>query len=770
MTALCVIISLLILFVLADHIFPFRIDIPYSSILTDSKGTTINACLSNDDKWRMYTGLEEIPPAIKKAIVYKEDRFFYYHFGINPFSVARAIVKNIVRGKRTSGASTITMQVARLLEPKERTYGNKIIEMFRALQLEWHFSKDEILQLYLNLVPYGGNIEGVKAASLIYFNKMPDHLSIGEIAVLSIIPNNPNMLRPGKDNSLLHQERNKWLNRYKKAKLFAEQDIEDAKEEALKSSRHEIPRYAPHIAQRLFNQYPEKPVIHSTINFETQLKVESIVKEHINRWYFRNVKNAAVLVIDNKTGNVIAYAGSADFYNEEDGGQVDGIRAIRSPGSTLKPLIYGLAIDHGLITPKTVISDVPVYFSGYEPENYDGKYHGLVSVEYALSNSLNVPAVKILNELNPKFVIKSLISAGFQQVKTDRKNLGLSVALGGCGVTLEEMTRLYYALSNKGELKELNFLYKDQIAGKQKKAKRPMPVKLISEEAAYMITEILTKVTRPDLPMEWQNSVNLPKVAWKTGTSYGRRDAWSIGYNKNYTIGVWAGNFSGEGVPELSGSETASPLLFNIFNTLDYKSEANWYELPKGLESRIVCTVTGQVPAEFCNDLAIDYYIPGISSAKPCQHLKEVFISPDSSVSYCTSCRPQLGYIRALYPDYAPEVIAYFDEYRINYKKVPPHNGECERIFAGSAPIITSPLENAEYYVDETDSMQIALSCNAANDVEHVYWYINKHFYRQALPAEKLFFNATEGITEISCSDDKGRNSDIHIQIKKIRF
>ena len=770
-----VIPALVLFFLLIDLIFPLKVNMDYSTVIADADSTIMNAYLSKDDKWRMYTDLNEITPTLKKAIIFKEDKYFYYHFGVNPVAIFRSLVNNLASGKRTSGASTISMQVARLLEPKSRTYMNKLIEIFRSTQLEWHYSKNEILQLYLNLIPFGGNIEGVKAASMVYFSKMPDQLSIGEIAALSIIPNRPNTLKPGDNNELLEKERDKWLDRYLKAGLFPKQDILDAMEEPLKAFRHMLPDNAHHICQRLYDSGKGRHTIYSTIKLESQLKIEALVREHINRWYFRNIKNAAALVIDNRTGNVIAYVGSADFFNNEDAGQVDGVRAIRSPGSTLKPMIYGLAFDNGIVTPKSVISDVPVYFSGYEPENYDGKYHGLVNIEYALSNSLNVPAVKMMYALNTGTVVEALIKAGFRQIKTDRDNLGLSVALGGCGVTLEELTYLYHTLSNKGILKETRLLQNDIPMVHQRKKNEQIDDhqflnRILSEAAAFMVTEILTKVTRPDLPLEWQNSANLPKVAWKTGTSYGRRDAWSIGYNKNYTIGVWVGNFSGEGVPELSGADAAAPLLFNIFNTLDYGSEEDWYEIPEGLKSRIVCSVTGQVYSDFCDDLVIDYYIPSVSSSKSCQHLKEVFISPDSTVSYCMSCRPEFGYIKALYPNYAPEVIAYYEEYKINYQRIPPHNSECERIFSGKAPVITSPLNGSEYYVDATDSMQIALSCNASNDVEKVFWYINKRFFISTSSNERAFFSPREGRIEISCSDDKGRNTDIHIWVKKIEF
>ncbi len=550
------VVSYYMLFLFLSIFYSLKIDKDYSTIVLSRNNSLLHAFLTPGDKWRMYTELEEITPELKKAIVFKEDKFFYYHTGINPVSVVRAAINNFRKGKRTSGASTITMQVARLLEPKERTYINKLKEVFRATQLEMFFSKDEILQLYLNLVPYGSNIEGVKSASVIYFGKMPDHLSIGEIAALSIIPNRPASLKLGNNNDYIVRERNKWLTRYRKAELFESKYIDDALIEPLTASRREIPRLAPHLCYRLKTQFPNEKIIRTTLNLEFQYKTEQIVKEYSQRHYFQNIKNATAIIIDNPTREVLAYIGSADFKNDEDGGQVDGIRAVRSPGSTLKPLLYGIAIDRGAITPKTVITDVPVSFSGYEPENYNEKFNGNITIENALASSLNVPAVKILAAVSPQTMISRLVEANFHTIKQQKDDLGLSLVLGGCGVTLEELTSLYCALANQGVYGSFKYTI-DQ----DKKVTKLV----LSKESAFIITEILTQLKRPDLPVHWDNTMHTPKIAWKTGTSYGRRDAWSIGYNKNFTIGVWVGNFSGEGVPELSGAAKATPLLFQLF-------------------------------------------------------------------------------------------------------------------------------------------------------------------------------------------------------------
>ncbi len=740
---------------------PYNTEVEYSPVVLSEEKQLLHSYLTSDDKWRMYTTLAEITPTLRKAIVYKEDQYFYYHFGVNPVSVCRAAINNMVFGKRTSGASTITMQVARLLHPAQRTYANKLLEVFRAMQLEWRYTKDEILQMYLNLVPYGSNIEGVKAASLIYFEKMPDHLSLAEITALAIIPNRPSSLRLGHNNAYIRDERNRWLTRFGQGQVFADNAIEDAKSEPLTARRHQLPGFAPHWARRIKKEFSNENIIHTSVALQNQLKVEAIVKQYVQQLYNRRIYNAAALVVDNETMQVKAYVGSADYHNPVDGGQVDGIQAVRSPGSTLKPMLYGMAIDQGLVTPKTIVTDVPVNFSGYQPQNYQENFNGKVTVEYALAHSLNIPAVKVLDQLHPGIFVEALARAGFQQVEKDKNHLGLSTVLGGCGATLEELVRLYAALAHHGSYAPLQFLHGDTLQSTSQ---------VLSPSAAYMISEILTDVVRPDLPAQWKNAANLPKVAWKTGTSYGRRDAWSIGFNKKHTIGVWVGNFSGEGVQELTGAEIAAPLLFHIFNTIDRESSKDWFSMPKGVNFRYVCAESGRVPGENCTQQQLDYFLPGISDYQTCDHLRHVYVSADSSRSYCTTCLPPAGYVKALYPNHQPEMLDYFEQHQISYTHIPEHNPDCERLFTTSAPKITSPVDGLEYMVDKTDSLQLMLSSQTANNVNQVFWYINNRYYRSSPANESIYFTPDEGNVKISCTDDKGRNTDIFIEVKKVRF
>ncbi len=749
--------ALFLLFLLLNLLFPLPDKVEYSTVITDDRGEILNAYLTRDEKWRMRTELEEISPLLRKTIIAKEDRYFYSHPGVNLFAIARAAVRNILRLKRTSGASTITMQVARALEPRPRNLWSKLVESFRAFQLEWKYSKNEILQLYLNIVPYGGNIEGVKAASLLYFKKNPDHLSLAEITALSIIPNRPSSLVIGRNNGLIVEERNRWLRKFADDGVFTRKEIEDAITEPLDASRGVVPHHAPHLSYKLKKN--GGTLIPTAIQLNTQLKTEKLVADYIRSQRLRNIRNAAVVIIDNRTHRVITYIGSADFTDTTDGGQVNGANAIRQPGSTLKPLLYAMCFDEGLLTPKTVVTDVPVNYEGYAPENYDRKFNGYVTIEHALEHSLNIPAIKSLQLLTREKLIQALARCNFIQVQKDQRKLGLSMVLGGCGTTLEELTGLFASFANEGVYTRPAFL----------RTETAVPgTRLVSPAAAYMVNEILSKVSRPDFPLNWMATERMPKIAWKTGTSYGRRDAWSIGYNKNYTVGVWAGNFSGVGVADLSGANIATPLLFRIFNTIDYNNDKEWFQQPDDIDIRQVCSETGLPPAAHCTNLVTDYFIPLVSTTRTCANLQEIMVSADEKISYCKGCAPVAGFRKKEYKLIDPDMQSWMEERRVSYQKIPPHNPDCELIFKGNAPIIQFPVNGAEYLISRKNPEPLQLICKTANDVSRVYWYINNKFYKSCQAGEKQFFLPEEGPVKISCTDDKGRNRDIRINVRLV--
>ncbi len=758
-TTIIFIISSIILFFILNFIFPLRTSTTYSQLIVARDSTVMHAFLTPDDKWRMKIELHEMMPELKKTILYKEDNYFYYHIGVNPISIIKALFKNTIRGKKISGASTITMQVARLLEPKKRTYGSKAIELFRALQLELYYSKNEILQMYFNLIPYGSNIEGVKSASLLFYGKLPNKLSIAEIAVLCIVPNRPTSLALGKNNELIRIERDKWLKQFKADGLFPNDYIEDAIQEPVELHRLPPPRLAPHFCNRLHQKFPNQELISTTIDLTLQDKIEAITYRFIKKWKNYGIYNTSILILDNKDRSILAYLGSPDFLDKENQGEVDGVRAVRSPGSTLKPLAYALAFDQGIITPKQVISDVPTDFAGYAPENFNKKFNGKVTAKKALATSLNIPAVKLVDAVGLPYFLKKLKAAHFQHIAENEKNLGLSVILGGCGSTLEELTNLYVSFANKGIYKPIRWTtLADTTVWQQ-------PDTIFSEQAAYVITDILTTLTRPDLPNDYQNNYHIPKVAWKTGTSYGRHDAWSIGFNKKYTVGVWVGNFSGQGVKYLTGSEIATPLLFDIFNTIDYNSDSSWFFPPSNLPFRLVCEENGLIPNTFCEHQVTDYYLPLISTSQVCDHLKYIWVSADEKISYCSHCLPSAGYKKKLYPNISPELIPFYNAEKISYTKIPPHYSQCTHVFEENAPTITSPSHAKEYFIEKGEATELILSCQVEDRVKKIYWFINDKFYRAVSPQEKLFFKPQIGFVKISCSDDLGRNSDITIKV-----
>lgn len=750
-----VILGLTVLLFLLNLLFPLPDKLEYSTMITDNKGNLVNAYLTRDQQWRMKTELNEISPLLQTTIIAKEDKYFYHHPGVNPFAVVRAFFRNIFRLRVTSGASTITMQVARALEPGRRNIWSKIREMFRAFQLEWKYSKKEILQLYLNLVPYGGNIQGVKAAALLYFNKNPDHLSLAEITTLSIIPNRPVSLVIGRNNDGIIKERNRWLRKFEEDKVFTAKQIEDALAEPMNASRASVPHFIPHLSLQLKKQGGEN--IRTHIDLQMQQQVEKLTTDYIRIQRLKNIRNAAIVIIDNATHQVITYVGSAGFNDSTDGGQVNGAHAVRQPGSTLKPLLYGLCFDEGLLTPGTVMADVPVNYDGYTPENYDQQFHGYVTTSYALEHSLNIPAVKSLRLLGHEKLIDKLSACNFKQIRLDRKKLGLSLILGGCGTTLEELTGLFSSFANNGVFIPPSYSDADSVRSS---------LRVMSPAACFMINDILSRVNRPDFPINWSATEHMPKIAWKTGTSYGKRDAWSIGYNKKYTVGVWTGNFSGVGAADLSGANIATPLLFRIFNMIDYDSDESWFTQPEDCDIRKICSETGRVPSDKCENMVTDYFIPLISSNQPCANRQEIMLSPDEKMSYCKSCAPQTGYKKKWFRIIEPEMQAWYAENRIAYTAVPPHNPSCEVIFRGAAPAITSPVNGTEYMISRKDPEPLQLTCKTANDVTKVYWYINNKFYKTSNAGEKQFFIPEEGPVKISCTDDKGRNRNVNITVK----
>ncbi len=579
-----------LLFLAADFLFPLNLSRTedYSTIITDYRGDMLHVYQTPNGYWRLPVTINKVDQRFVSFLQNIEDKRFYYHPGFDPFAILRAIWQMLDHGKVISGASTITMQTARLLEPRPRNIFSKFIEMFRALQLETRYDKSQILEMYLNLASYGGNIQGVRAASVIYFGKEPLVLSDAEIAFLISLPQSPERNRPDRHYNKSILARNFILDRLQAAELISEAEAIQAKSTSLPEHRTQLPRLAPHLSQRFFkisSSLESTKQVHLSLDKDLQSSLEKLAQN--KQAFLQNQATLAILVVENKTGYVRAYVGSGGYYNRTILGQNDMIQAIRSPGSTLKPFIYGLAFDQLFLHPETVISDSPVRFGDYAPKNFDKQYYGNITVSRALQLSLNIPAVLVLNRLGPDYFMEWLKNNGVQfRLPGNIKKAGLPIALGGIGINLEQLVMLYSGLANGGIIKKLNYV---SNSDNQK------TTRALGATSAWQIYQILKDSPMPPGMIAPKYLFNGHEIAFKTGTSYGFRDAWAIGFDKNYTVGIWIGRPDGSFAPYRIGREEAAPILMDVFKHLPVLPHENiekpigyqetvWQDLPESLK------------------------------------------------------------------------------------------------------------------------------------------------------------------------------------------
>ncbi len=550
-------LSLASLALLLNLLFPPHLSRaqPPSVRVLDADGGLLRGFTTPDGFWRLPLQATQVDPLYLDMLLAYEDRRFRLHPGVDPLAVVRALGQWAVYGRVVSGASTLTMQVARLLEPRPRTLANKLREMLRALQLEWRYDKFEILDLYLNLAPYGGNLEGLRAASLAWLGKEPRQLTPAQVALLVVLPQAPGRLAPDRFPDAARSARDKVLARMARLGVLSPAQAAEARQEPLPKRRRPLPFHAPHLARRLALEHPENHVHHSTVDGPLQATLETLARLELSR--LPPGASLALLVVENRDRAVRAYLGSADFFANVRDGQVDMVTAVRSPGSTLKPLIYGLGFDELLIHPQTLVDDVPTRFGDYRPANFLHAYHGEVTVREALQQSLNVPAVRVLERLGPARLGARLAGVGVKlRLPPGQARPGLPVALGGVGLTLEELTALYGALADGGRYLPLRLRSDDPT---------PTPSRLLGEAAAWQIGRILQDAPPPvDRTLEPGRRL----IAHKTGTAYGFRDAWALGYDRDYTVGVWVGRPDAVPLPGHYGRNTAAPLLYRVFDLL----------------------------------------------------------------------------------------------------------------------------------------------------------------------------------------------------------
>ncbi|HRD66217.1 MAG TPA: penicillin-binding protein 1C [Candidatus Competibacter sp.] len=529
-----------------------------SMLVLDGRDRLLRGFAVAEGVWRLPARPEEVEPLYLRMLLAYEDRRFAEHPGLDPLAIARALGQWLWHGRVVSGASTLTMQTARLLEPHPRNLAGKIGEMLRALQLERRYDKNEILAFYLTLAPYGGNLEGVRAASLAWFGKEPSRLTAAEAALLVVLPQAPSRLRPDRFPERARAARDKVLLRMGQLGVLTDQQIAEARQEPLPARRRHLPFLAPHLAGRLRAAQPDATLHRTFIDRDWQQTLETLARQQ--QTALEPNSSVALLVVANRTRQVLAYVGGSDFFDSRRAGQVDMVRAIRSPGSTLKPLVYGFGFDDLLIHPETLIEDVPTRFGSYSPTNFHNTYAGQLTVREALQQSLNIPAVAVLEQVGPARVAARLREIGLPpHWSAAHPQPGLPLVLGGVGMTLEELVTLYAGFANGGWIAPLRFESADPERPGQS---------LLTETACWYLTEILRTAPTPgDVPTP--TSVARPRpIAYKTGTSYGFRDAWALGFDADYTVGVWVGRPDGSPSPGRYGRNTAAPLLFRVFDLL----------------------------------------------------------------------------------------------------------------------------------------------------------------------------------------------------------
>jgi len=694
---------------------------PLAKIIYDKNGNILRHLLSKDGYWRFEVTPKDIPKFLKKSIISFEDKYFYYHFGINPFSIFRAVVFNSTHKNRI-GASTITMQVARMLERKERSYISKFLEILRAIQLEKNLSKDEILTLYFNLAPYGGNVEGVRAASYFYFNKSLKNLSISEMAILTTIPKNPNLNRPDKQKNL-KIKRDKVLANLLKQNVINKSAYNRALLEKISAKRYEAIYQAQHFTNLNYFKNQKQTDIKTTIDLGLQLFLEKLLNQEIAKYSLIN--NSSAVVLDNKDNSIIAYVGSNNFYDKINGGQNNGVEMIRSPGSTLKPFIYALSFDEGLITPKKILLDIPLNFAGYIPKNYDNIYRGLIESREALKQSLNSVVIDMNNNLGSNSLYELLIKAQIGSINKDKKYYGLSIALGGVGVSLLDLVRLYSSFSHDGELREVKFIKSDQDT---------LIAKLFSKNSAFVISEILADGYRKELSLFWDSAKNAKKIAFKTGTSADNKDLFTIGYTKNYTVGIWMGNFNSSSTGKnFTGISTASLALFATFNYINKKDELKWFKKPQDLKQIMQCLEYVDLPN--CKKKEFDYMIAKKSKCFNLNPLKINYLLKKGIIDDISQLQ----------------------------------NNSCYFEIAKKKPKILNPQKGVIIYSSNKIPLKyqkIKINCFSYKSDKTIYLNINNQKNYTLTSNQAIFVDLPKGENSIICMDSKGDMDKINFMIE----
>ena len=742
-------------------------DIPFSTLVTDREGRPLRLVPAQDGRYRLFTELDNIAAVAREATLLYEDRGFHRHPGVDVLALARAAWTTYVRRTRVVGGSTITMQLARLrFDLDTRSVFGKLVQSARALQLERHYGKAEILEAYLNLAPYGGSIEGIGTASRVYFDKPASALSLGEALALAVIPQNPTDRFPvrAEGRAELLAARGRLLAAWLAGPGDADPgSIARARLVPGFRSPARLPSHAPHFV-RDHVPYDGGSRIRTTLDLDLQGLVEARIAEHVERRRRDGIVNAAAMLVDARGMEVLALVGSAGFFDAAIAGQVNGVRAPRSPGSTLKPLLYALALDAGLIHPMTLLEDAPRRYAAYAPENFDRGFLGPVFARDALVYSRNVPAVGLLADLGVGRFRDWLQGAGVTDLRP-AADYGLALALGGSEITMEELTRLYATLAGGGVWRDFTVL-PGSVPGP--------PQRLLSEEASFLVLDMLRDVARPNASA--RSFGDRPAVAWKTGTSFGFRDAWSVGVVGHYVLAVWVGNFDGSANPALVGREAAAPLFFAIADSLpgragvggSHREARPWWavrdgspETPGALNLRQVevCATTGDLPGPHCPRATRSWFIPGVSPIRVSTVYRAIDIDRRTGLR---SCAPDGHTERVVYEFWPSNLHDVFRRAGIAIRRPPPWSPDCgldETSATGLPPRIRSPQPSLVYHAAAPGAAEgsVPFSAVVDGDARRMFWFVDHRLVASARPGERYFWTPRPGRFTVRVVDDLGR-------------
>ncbi len=741
---------------------------PYSTVLNASDGSLLSATLSSDGQWR-FPQNDAVSEKFAQALITFEDKRFRSHPGVDPLSMVRAMQQNVQAGKIVSGGSTISMQLIRLSRKgQSRTVLEKGIELVLATRLELRYSKDEILSMYASHAPFGGNVVGLDAACWRYFGVDQSDLSWGEAALLAVLPNAPSLMHPGKNRELLLAKRNRLLDKLQEAGIIDEFTCTLAKDEPIPAQPNPLPRHARHLLLRAVKEGSAQKRVHTTIDKNLQWRAEQIVADHHERLSGNQIFNAAAIVVEVRTGNILAYVGNIPSVKPEVQSEVDVIAAPRSTGSILKPFLYAAMLDEGKMLPRTLLPDVPLMINGFSPKNFTKQYDGAVHADQALIRSLNVPAVEMLQEYRYEKFHSLLRSLGFSTLIQQPDHYGLSLILGGAEGTLFDITGIYASMA-----RTLNNYF--EVAGRNRYSKndfrpltyvsRPDSVRtlegtsLFSAASIYLTFEALKELYRPGEQTGWKHFSSSKEIAWKTGTSFGLRDGWAVGVTPEYAVGVWVGNADGEGRPGLTGTEAASPLMFEIFSQLP---ETTWFDKPlPELHQTVVCRQSGHRAGMYCMEKdTVAVQKAGLETTA-CPYHKMLHLSKDQRHQLHTNCAPLESMVHAPWFVLPPVQEFYFRSRTLSYKALPSFRADCETGTTTPSMDLIYPKVNAKLFIPrdiEGNPGSAIFELAHHNAAASVYWHLDGEYLGVTKKTHHFPVNPPAGKHRLTIVDDQGQS------------